>query len=69
MLIFKSLSVEVYLNEEGLSRSPTKKPVNVKAHNLGVQLISPRREITRPGNVSCNKAIFALVVLHVAPSC
>ena len=56
------------MHKHGLSRSPTKKSNGVKSHDLGDQLISPRREITRPGNGSCNKAIFARVVWHVAPS-
>ena len=58
----------VYLHKHRPSRSPTKKSNGVKSHDLGGQLISPWREITQPGNVSFNKAKFARVVWHVAPS-
>ena len=46
-----------------------KRSNGAKAHNLAGQLILSRREITRPGNVSCIKAMFARVVWHVAPFC
>ena len=37
--------LKVYLHKYGLSRSPTKKECNgVKSHDLGGQLILPRRE-------------------------
>ena len=49
--------------------APLKMSNGVKSHDLGGQLISPRRKIMRPGNVSCNKAIFSRIVWHVAPFC
>ena len=33
------------------------------------RMISPRRDITRPGYVSCNEAICAQVVWYMMPSC
>ena len=54
--------LEVYLHEHGLSRNPTKKPNGVKWSWWPVDIVTT-------SNVSCNKAIFARVVLHVAPSC
>ena len=49
--------------------APQIKSNGVKSNDLGEQLISPRREIMRPGIVSCNKAIFARIVWQVRPSC
>ena len=58
----------VYLHKNGLSPHEQKSN-GIKSHDLGDQLISLLREITQPGSVFCNKAIFARVVWHVAPSC
>ena len=47
-----SQELEVYPHKHSLSRSSTKKSNIVKSHDLGGQLISPEREITRLENVS-----------------
>ena len=57
--------LKVYLHKHNLSRSHTKKSKGIKSHDLW--LISPRRAITRPENISCNNAIFARIVWHVVP--
>ena len=61
--------LKVYLHKRGLPGRPKKKCNGVKSYGLGGQLISPRREIIRPRNISWNKAIFARVVGHMVPSC
>ena len=69
--LLSAQELKVFLHKYGLLRSPTKKKKSngVKAHDVGGQLISPRQEITRPGNVSCNNVIFVRVMWHVPPSC
>ena len=49
--------------------APQKRSNDVKWHDFAGHLISQRRAIRRPGSLSCNKAIFAPIVWHVAPSC
>ena len=58
--------MKVYLRKHGLLRSATKESNGVKSHDLGRQLISPRREITLP---YFSNAIFARVVWFLASSC
>ena len=46
--------------------APQKRSNGLKSYDLGGQLITPQGVITRPGNMSFNKAIFARIVWHVA---
>ena len=54
-----------YWHRSLISNNHKKKFNGVKSHDLGSQFWSPKRESTRPGNISCSNWIVSLAVCHV----